>query len=372
MGRTVPDQAGRTTGTGRADRRPGVAGSCVRRRLGRAPCRLGAGKPSATRLVCLPNFKPSQAAGLDLAFENPVDVGLGERLNVIGSEDSYRYQSPTGPVEEGHELDDRVGHAVEASLPPEPVGDRLKYFLSPTGHRGSVHASPFTASQIKRAEHRRAIGPIAGTGTPRGRAQLRFYCGFVAFNVEAESLRLVQDGFPDEPAPMTRRQRFEPVALDVASDLAMTLFLTRSRRRRWLTYCVLRKDHGRWIVVRSGRTGGGEPRTRPAVPTTQHSGPSYLSTLMTSGVPGLRWMIGRLCTGASSVHFDGRVVSVHDSGWFVLIGSGRDRGDFEILDDKREVIGFHQQRGRPPWKPETVFERLRRRRHQRRLGRPAE
>lgn len=194
----------------------------------------------------------------------------------------------------------------------------------------------------------------------------------MTFDVEAESLRLVRDGFPDDPAPMTRRRRLEPVALDVVADVAMTLFLTRSRRRRWLTYCVLREDHGRWIVVRSGRIAWASGEQGRPAPAVRSEGPSYLATLMASGEPGLSWMIGQLCIGAAAVRIDGRIANVHDSGWFVSIRPRRGSGDFEIVNDKHEVIGFYQRRRRPPWKPETVFDRLQRRRHQRRVGRPAE
>src|SRR3954451_15064569 len=102
--------------------------------------------------------------------------------------------------------------------------------------------APNSANQDDGAGHRgQAYGPM------------------VAYEVKAESRRLIADGLPDRPVQLSRRRRFAPVAVDVDDDVACTLFVRRGVGCFWdETHLLVRDDNG-WSYQGSGGGSSGEP-----------------------------------------------------------------------------------------------------------------
>jgi hypothetical protein len=71
----------------------------------------------------------------------------------------------------------------------------------------------------------------AGTAAPvesrRTRRVTGAYGRLVAYDVEAESRRLIADGLRDQTVRLSRRHRFVPLAVDVDGDIACTRFVRR-------------------------------------------------------------------------------------------------------------------------------------------------
>lgn len=68
----------------------------------------------------------------------------------------------------------------------------------------------------------------------------------------AESLRLIEHGVPDEPVRLSRRRRFQPIAVDVDGDVAVTEFLCRVHGGAQWDSHVLARDGGGWRVLAGG------------------------------------------------------------------------------------------------------------------------
>ena len=68
----------------------------------------------------------------------------------------------------------------------------------------------------------------------------------------AESVRLIEHGVPDERVRLSRRRRFQPVAVDVDGDVAVAEFLCRAHGgAQWDSYVLTRNGAG-WSVLGGG------------------------------------------------------------------------------------------------------------------------
>jgi len=105
-----------------------------------------------------------------------------------------------------------------------------------TSERDPVVAVPLGTCHVDERRPRPAV-PVRtdrehGGGRFRARvmALVTFgpaYGPLVAYDIEAESRRLIADGLPDRPVQLSRRRRFAPVAVDVDGDVAGTWFVRR-------------------------------------------------------------------------------------------------------------------------------------------------
>jgi len=78
----------------------------------------------------------------------------------------------------------------------------------------------------------------------------------VAYDAQAESIRLIEHGVAADPLRLSRRRRWAALAVDVDGDVACTLFTVRGAGHfRHETHLLLRRD-GRWTVLGGG--GGGQ------------------------------------------------------------------------------------------------------------------
>ncbi len=79
----------------------------------------------------------------------------------------------------------------------------------------------------------------------------------MAYDVLAESRRLLAGGVPEVPLKLTRRRRFIPVACDVDGDVAATLFVRRGvSGNPWLEAWALERRDGDWVVLGGGSGDG--------------------------------------------------------------------------------------------------------------------
>jgi hypothetical protein len=81
----------------------------------------------------------------------------------------------------------------------------------------------------------------------------------VAYDVLAESRRLIGDGLPDRPVRLSRRRRFAPVAVDVDGDIAATRFVRRGVGCFWDETHLLARDDNGWRLLGGGGASYGEP-----------------------------------------------------------------------------------------------------------------
>jgi hypothetical protein len=79
----------------------------------------------------------------------------------------------------------------------------------------------------------------------------------VAYDVLAESRRLIADGLPDRPVRLSRRRRFAPVAVDVDGDVACTRFVRRGVGCFWDETHLLVYDNG-WTVLGGSASSGNQ------------------------------------------------------------------------------------------------------------------
>lgn len=68
----------------------------------------------------------------------------------------------------------------------------------------------------------------------------------------AESVRLIGHGVPDEPVRLSRRRRFQPIAVDVDGNVAVAEFLCRAHGGAQWDSWVLARDGGGWNVLGGG------------------------------------------------------------------------------------------------------------------------
>lgn len=80
----------------------------------------------------------------------------------------------------------------------------------------------------------------------------------VAYNIPAESQRLIVDGLPDRPVRLSRRRRFAPVAVDVDGDIACTRFVRRGVGCFWDETHLLARDDNGWRLLGGGGASSGE------------------------------------------------------------------------------------------------------------------
>ncbi|GIJ34502.1 hypothetical protein [Micromonospora sediminimaris] len=84
----------------------------------------------------------------------------------------------------------------------------------------------------------------------------------MAYDSQAESLRLIRSGLPDRPVRLSRRRRFAPVAVDVDGDIAATRFLRRGVGCHWDETHLLAVDgRGTWRQLGGSASSSGEDLT---------------------------------------------------------------------------------------------------------------
>jgi hypothetical protein len=128
----------------------------------------------------------------------------------------------------------------------------------------------------------------------------------VAYDVVAESLRLLAHGAPDGPGTLSRRRRFAPLAVDVTGStdgaVAETLFVRRGvSGRPYVESWTFERRAGEWACL-GGAGGPCERRAFGDRPPAARMG-GFAVVLGGSGTsrPG-RWPLGRRGRWVSGAH----------------------------------------------------------------------
>lgn len=74
----------------------------------------------------------------------------------------------------------------------------------------------------------------------------------MAYDAFAESVRLIESRHVVPVLRLSRRRRFAPMALDVADDVAVTMFARRGVGCLWAETHALSKRDGRWHLLGGG------------------------------------------------------------------------------------------------------------------------
>ncbi|GAA1857074.1 hypothetical protein GCM10009687_25250 [Asanoa iriomotensis] len=81
----------------------------------------------------------------------------------------------------------------------------------------------------------------------------------MAYDARSESQRLIREGLPDRPVRLSRRHRFAPVSVDVASDAAATWFVRRGVGCFWDEIHLLVREPVGWRLLGGGGGSSGGP-----------------------------------------------------------------------------------------------------------------
>lgn len=89
----------------------------------------------------------------------------------------------------------------------------------------------------------------------------------MTYDVLAESVALIEAGRAEPVPRLSRRRRFAAMAVDVAGDVAVTMFARRGVGRIWQETHVLALRDGEWTWLGSGGSDGDQDllADRPAV-----------------------------------------------------------------------------------------------------------
>ena len=191
----------------------------------------------------------------------------------------------------------------------------------------------------------------------------------MAYDALRESVRLIESRRPEPVLRLSRRRRFAAMAVDVADDVAVTLFARRGVGCVWSETHVLVRRHGSWHLL----GGGGGPGDgdllahRPAqlpVPgalpeTTPAVDPGMLAVEGGGGVSdhgartgwwprGGRWisyLVVRVNAEVASVDADGRDIEVPWHGRVVVVAAGRGPSMVTLRDGTGGTLGHVGLRG---------------------------
>lgn len=183
----------------------------------------------------------------------------------------------------------------------------------------------------------------------------------MAYDALAESVALIQSPNLKPVTRLSRRRRFAAMAVDVAGDIALTMFARRGAGCVWEEIHVLALRYGRWHMLGGGGGNGDDDllANRPRVlPANQSATPNILagidpSEMLAGGAGGVldnrgrtswwpgsgRWIsygVARTSARVTSVRVDGRVLGVPWHGRVPVVWVGR-RSPLLAAYDEREL-----------------------------------
>lgn len=182
----------------------------------------------------------------------------------------------------------------------------------------------------------------------------------MAYDALTESLRLIESGGPvPVVSRLSRRRRHAPMAVDVAGDMAVTVFVRRSVGCNVEETHVLARHGGEWFLL----GGGGGPAAddafddRPAELTQEPWGslgenPRLVAIEGSGGCtdtrarnlwrPGGRWInysTIRVNADVSRIAVNDRQIAVPWHGRVVVVWPGRRPREVVLLDDAGASLG---------------------------------
>jgi hypothetical protein len=110
----------------------------------------------------------------------------------------------------------------------------------------------------------------------------RTYGEFVAYDVVAQSVALIESRVLDRVPRLSRRRRFVAMSVDVAGDVAVTTFARRGVGTVWLDTHIFAMEDGRWVWA-----GGGSGSSYGTPPDDLLADrPAVLPCNVMAGAPG--------------------------------------------------------------------------------------
>lgn len=186
----------------------------------------------------------------------------------------------------------------------------------------------------------------------------------MTYDVLAESVALIDSRRLDPVRRLTRRTRFAAMAVDVAGDLAATMFARRGAGCIWQEVHVLALREGKWTYLGGGSATAGDDllADRPVALSGRltrgpggvtSSAPQIMRGNGHGGVldggdgtphePGSgRWIsygIARVSSRVSSVQVSDRWVPVPWHGQVLVVWSGPERPRLIACDEHSRVVG---------------------------------
>ncbi|KAB7739556.1 hypothetical protein GA707_20340 [Nostocoides sp. F2B08] len=186
----------------------------------------------------------------------------------------------------------------------------------------------------------------------------------MAFDVYAESLRLIESRHVEPVPRLSRRRRFAPMGVDVVGDVAVTMFARRGVGCSLSETYVLSRRDGHWRLL-----GGGSDAERndlladrpawlpeePAHGPGDHTGidPSIVRLEGGGGVRDSggradwvhwsgRWIsyvVLRVSAQVASLQTDGRQLVVPWHGRVVIASTKRRPSGVKVYDDRGQLLG---------------------------------
>lgn len=186
----------------------------------------------------------------------------------------------------------------------------------------------------------------------------------MAFDVYAESLRLIESRHVEPVPRLSRRRRFAPMGVDVVGDVAVTMFARRGVGCSLSETYVLSRRDGHWRLL-----GGGSDAERndlladrpawlpeePAHGPGDHTGidPSIVRLEGGGGVRDSggradwvhwsgRWIsyvVLRVSAQVASLETDGRQLVVPWHGRVVIASTKRRPSGVKVYDDRGQLLG---------------------------------
>ena len=186
----------------------------------------------------------------------------------------------------------------------------------------------------------------------------------MAFDVYAESLRLIESRHVEPVPRLSRRRRFAPMGVDVVGDVAVTMFARRGVGCSLSETYVLSRRDGHWRLL-----GGGSDAERndlladrpPRLPEEPAHGPGARpgidpSIVRLEGGGGVRdsggradwlpwsgrwisYVVLRVNAQVASLETDGRQLVVPWHGRVVIASTKRRPSGVKVYDDRGQSLG---------------------------------
>jgi hypothetical protein len=186
----------------------------------------------------------------------------------------------------------------------------------------------------------------------------------VAFDVYAESVRLIESRHVEPVLRLSRRRRFAPMGVDVVGDIAVTMFARRGVGCSLSQSYVLGRRGGQWLLLGGGSDTAGDdllanrPARLPEEPAHAHGAYTGIepSILRLDGGGGVRdsggradwlpwsgrwisYVVLRVSAQVASLETDGRRLVVPWHGRVVIAWTKRRPSVVNVYDDRGQVLG---------------------------------
>lgn len=181
----------------------------------------------------------------------------------------------------------------------------------------------------------------------------------MAYDAVAESLRLIASGELTQVTRLSRRRRHVAMAIDVADDVAVTMFARRSVGCNVEDVHVLALHGGEWMMLGGGSGTADEdalahrpaelplglmaiPGVNPQIATTEGTGGTldrHARRLWPTRGRRINNSVVRVNANVARLVLDDRQITVPWHGRCVVVWPGRRPQDVDLLADDNSLLG---------------------------------